>query len=476
MAMEIYDRVSKGDVQVAEVLQASRLSLAPCPTKLSAIHPSRACPTKKAIFTLNIENYAPEITELTYPLIQRYAEKIGASFYTIQSRQFPGFPPVYEKLQIYNLARDIEAEWIFYIDSDTLVHPDLFDITDHLPPHTVLHNGSDLAGNRFREDDYFHRDGRHIGSCNWFAVAPRTCLDLWHPLEDITLQEAVENIYPTAAEELSGVIERDHLIDDYTLSRNIARYGLKFVSLIEILTKRPERTPDGRLPEYLWHIYDVSKDEKIRQMKWKLRMWGIPMLDDPTFRAAFRFAIKHGLLQSPSRGYTLWEVAQKCAHLDGEFWECGVFKGASAYIIQEAVANALQENFCKWPTLRLFDTFAGLPNAGTDTGRFAASMEHAQQLLESYPGRVEFLCGTVPETFQGLGQAKIAFAHLDLDLYPGTLAAMNFIWPRLVPGGFMVIDDYKTGEWPGVDQAVADFAKDHDFGIEDRAGQALIRK
>ncbi len=189
---------------------------------------------KKTIFTLNVDGYSPEITELTYPLMKRYADKIGADFYTIKERKFPGFPSVYEKLQIYELAQKMENDWNIYIDSDALVHPDMMDVTNHLPKDTVLHNGVDLASNRWKYDRYFMRDGRNIGSCNWFTIASDWCVELWKPLDDLTFEEAIANISPIV-NELNTVITAEHLIDDYALSRNIAKYGLKFNTFTNLL-------------------------------------------------------------------------------------------------------------------------------------------------------------------------------------------------------------------------------------------------
>jgi arginyl-tRNA--protein-N-Asp/Glu arginylyltransferase len=224
---------------------------------------------KKTVFTLNVDNYAPEITELTYPLIKRYADKIGADFYTIKKRKFPKFPPVYEKLQIYELAQEMENDWNIYIDSDALVHPDMMDVTNHIPKDTVLHNGMDLASNRWKYDRFFLRDGRNIGSCNWFTIASDWCIELWKPLDDLTLEEAVANISPIVSE-LNTVIKAEHLIDDYVLSRNIAKCGLKFVTLINLLSRlgRPQ-------DDYLWHRYTISIEEKIVQMKETLKRWNL---------------------------------------------------------------------------------------------------------------------------------------------------------------------------------------------------------
>lgn len=223
---------------------------------------------KKTVWTLNVGgNYAPEITANTYPLLRHYADKIGADFHIITERKFPDFPIVYEKLQIFELGRD--TDWNIYIDSDALVHPDMFDVTEHLHKDTVLHNGNDMAGNRWRYDRFFRRDGRHIGSCNWFTIGSDWCIDLWKPLDDISLATAVGNISLTQHEKNSGSMQADHLIDDYTLSRNIAKYGLKFDTLTNIQQRGNDRG------EYLWHIYTVSIDEKVSKMKEILARWNI---------------------------------------------------------------------------------------------------------------------------------------------------------------------------------------------------------
>jgi hypothetical protein len=206
---------------------------------------------KKCLYLLNIDNYAPEVTALTYPLIKRYAHKIGAEIVQITERKFPDWPITYEKLQIHRLAQETRADWNIYIDSDALVHPECIDWTNHIPRDTIAHNGIDFAGIRWRYDGYFLRDGRNIGSCNWMTIASSWCIDLWQPL-DISLEEALANIHPTV-NELNTVITPEHLIDDYTLSRNIARYGLK-VKELRLLEKDLGFGPDAM---FFWHVYTV---------------------------------------------------------------------------------------------------------------------------------------------------------------------------------------------------------------------------
>lgn len=222
---------------------------------------------KKTLYTLDVDNYAPEIKDLTFPLLQRYARRIGADFHPITKRRYPGMPPVYEKMQIYELGRAHGNDWNIYVDADALIHPETIDFTAHLGKDTVAHNGSDFAGVRWTYDEYFLRDGRNIGSCNWFTVASDWCLDLWHPLE-LTLAEAVANIRPTVTEQVSGAFSPSHLIDDYTLSRNIAKFGLKFTTLIDLMKRIG-------LPQanFFWHLYTIPTEEKVKQMKEVLSQW-----------------------------------------------------------------------------------------------------------------------------------------------------------------------------------------------------------
>lgn len=221
---------------------------------------------KKTVYSLSVDNYAPQITAITFPLINRYAEKIGAEFAIITDRKYPDLPPVYEKVQLYELSK--ENDWTIYIDADTLVHPDFPDITTLLNKDTVCFHFKDFAPIRWRYNNYLLRDGRHIGACNWFTIASDWCSDLWHPLEE-PFAEAVKNIFPTQ-DELNTTVVRDHLIDDYLLSCNIARYGLKHAMIKDLLAQH-----NSRSESYLWHDYLLDLDQKEAKMMAALKMWGV---------------------------------------------------------------------------------------------------------------------------------------------------------------------------------------------------------
>jgi len=226
---------------------------------------------KKVLYTLNIGDYEPEIREFTYPLLKWHARKMGAEFVEIAERKFPDWPVTYEKLQIQEMAKRNGADWHVFYDADSLIHPSMPDLTEFIPFDTVAHHNSDYAPVRWRSDEYFKRDGRNIGSGNWCTYASKLCLDLWTPL-DISLADAIERIFPIVEEMESGHCSREHLIDDYTLSRNIARFGLKFTTLSEIVAKMPFKEAGFWL-----HQYRISNQEKIDLFKKRLEQWKVDL-------------------------------------------------------------------------------------------------------------------------------------------------------------------------------------------------------
>lgn len=223
---------------------------------------------RKALFTLNVNDYEPEIRALTYPLMREFAGKIKADFIELTERKFPTFPVVCEKWQIYEAGRGYD--WIYYADADTLIHPECIDFTCWLDDQTCAHNGQDHAAVRFHYDEFFASDKRNIGTCGWLTIAPAHCLGLWEPPE-FDAQELISRCYPTIMEWDCGLIDKGHLTDDYNMSRNLARRRYKHTTLMELL-------PQIGLADssFFWHAYTVSGKEKYRQMREAIWRWHIP--------------------------------------------------------------------------------------------------------------------------------------------------------------------------------------------------------
>lgn len=217
-------------------------------------------PIKKTVFTLCVNNYAPEITAITFPLMRYYAHKIGADFHVMTERKFPDWPIPYEKFQIYTLAKKMKNDWNIFFDADALIHPSTPDWTAYLSKDTVAHNNSDISTLRFRPNEYFLRDGRFYGSAGWLTIASDWCLDIWHPAEVIP-EEAEACCAPTHQEAAAGILP-EHLVDDYIMSCNIARFGIKTKRLIELR----KEVGFGELPFHS-HAFMVSNEKKVKILK-----------------------------------------------------------------------------------------------------------------------------------------------------------------------------------------------------------------
>lgn len=287
---------------------------------------------KKVVFTLSVDNYAPDLAEITMPYLKAWADKICADFHVITERKFPDMPVTYEKFQIWDLAHNQYGnyDWFIYWDCDTLVHPDFFDVTAALPKDTTCSHGSDFTPNRFRPDSYFLRDGRFFGKGNWCAIFSDWCRDYYHPLDDITLEEAVAHIFPTQDEKNVG-ITAEHLIDDWLVSRNIARYGLKH-GLIPDLLQAYKRGESHLHHQYLmpprlkcimnlqvlksWRV--ISEPEEDARLTTLLTRWGV----DPAQAAHIVAMVKPQPGQPPQIPFEQWHVArwQKVVEWMGVDW------------------------------------------------------------------------------------------------------------------------------------------------------------
>ncbi len=161
----------------------------------------------------------------------------------------------------------------------------------------------------------------------------------------------------------------------------------------------------------------------------------------------------------------------------GAFAELGVYKGTTAKVLHHAAPGR---------DLYLFDTFEGFPeqHASQDPGNpgkgaFACSLNDVRSRLGDSP-RIKYCKGIFPSTTDRISQdTTFALVHLDCDLYVPMQAALRFFYPRMSPGGMIIIHDYDSGYWPGVAQAVDEFLSDKPEGlirIPDKSGTvALVR-
>ena len=112
--------------------------------------------------------------------------------------------------------------------------------------------------------------------------------------------------------------------------------------------------------------------------------------------------------------------------------------------------------------LHLFDTYEGMPEVDPEIdtfhkGDFANTSESS---VVGFVGNAEMVIshkGFIPDTFRGLEDSRLCFAHVDVDIYMSVKDCFEFIFPRLVVGGVMVSDDYGCLGCPGARKAVDEF-------------------
>jgi len=181
-----------------------------------------------------------------------------------------------------------------------------------------------------------------------------------------------------------------------------------------------------------------------------------------------------------ARFYTLYLNAAHILHegVQGDIVELGVYRGNSA-----ALLAALAREHSR--RLYLFDTFTGFDQrdfTGHDSHRkpgFAdTSLERVRKLVGIRD--VSYVPGFFPESCNQIElPAEIAIAHLDCDLYEPTKAGLERFYPRVVPGGLIVVHDYSSGFWPGITRAVDEFftgRPERPVLAPDRSGTVIVRK
>lgn len=191
-------------------------------------------------------------------------------------------------------------------------------------------------------------------------------------------------------------------------------------------------------------------------------------------------------MTSPERLNSLIAAIQYIsrAKLEGDVVECGVWRGGSMM----ASALTLMECGDRSRNLYLFDTFDGMaPPTDRDVaidGATASGLLNAHEKSESDPvwayatldqvrtamastgypeNNIHYVQGKVEDTVPEHAPAKIALLRLDTDWYESTRHELEHLFPRLVKGGVLIIDDY--GHWKGAREAVDEYLAGHGINM-----------
>lgn len=171
-------------------------------------------------------------------------------------------------------------------------------------------------------------------------------------------------------------------------------------------------------------------------------------------------------------------------NIEGSIVECGVWKGGSMMAVLRTLSNINVDD----RELYLYDTFEGMsePTEADKSIRgesaldafqekdsswnniiYYSSLEEVRQNIYSIPypkEKIHFIKGKVEDTItESTVPDKIALLRLDTDWYASTKHELEFLYPKLVKGGILIIDDY--GHWEGCKKAVDEYFNKHNITI-----------
>lgn len=154
----------------------------------------------------------------------------------------------------------------------------------------------------------------------------------------------------------------------------------------------------------------------------------------------------------------------------GDLIETGVWRGGACIFMRGILKAYGTTDRNIW----VADSFAGLPPPNAekypadegDTHHTLAplvvSLEQVQSHFEKYgllDDHVRFLKGWFKDTLPSAPFERLAVARLDGDMYESTMDALNALYQKLSPGGYLIVDDY--GTVPACAQAVDDYRRQH---------------
>ena len=184
-------------------------------------------------------------------------------------------------------------------------------------------------------------------------------------------------------------------------------------------------------------------------------------------------------MTSLERMYALYNAVRHLAatKVPGDLVECGVWRGGSVMLMAKTLTQLAETDRNLW----LYDTFEGMtPPSVHDvqemSGRTAGEILGEREATEADPfwgvaprtlveanlartgypmDRIRFIEGDVRVTIPSQMPQRIALLRLDTDWYESTRHELEQLYPRVVEGGVLIVDDY--GYWRGARKATDEF-------------------
>jgi len=158
----------------------------------------------------------------------------------------------------------------------------------------------------------------------------------------------------------------------------------------------------------------------------------------------------------------------------GDLMETGVWRGGTTIFMRAILkAHGVTDR-----TVWVADSFEGLPKPDVekypqDAGSklyehkaLAVPLDEVRSNFERYgllDEQVRFLKGWFKDTLPTAPIERLAVLRLDGDMYESTMDALSSLYPKLSPGGYLLVDDYRI---ESCRQAIQDYRKAHDIHDE----------
>lgn len=196
----------------------------------------------------------------------------------------------------------------------------------------------------------------------------------------------------------------------------------------------------------------------------------------------------------------MWSLIQSFHHvrqesLVGDFVECGVWKGGNIILLKKLI-----EKFNLKKNIYGFDTFEGMveptfydvnynnksakkmfdEHKKKDIGFAMCSLDDVKRNIKknTKTDNIFLIKGKVENTLKNKKKLpkNISILRLDTDFYQSTKIELEILFPRLVKGGVLIVDDY--GFWKGAKKAVDEYFCDYRQFMHyvDHSCRLLIKK
>jgi hypothetical protein len=206
------------------------------------------------------------------------------------------------------------------------------------------------------------------------------------------------------------------------------------------------------------------------------------MITLPDFAKAFEYENNFYLScnsQRISKFIAHYELYKMCSDLPGALVECGVFKGASFVrfaAFRDLMGSAISKKligfdiYGAFPKTEFEDDVAFRERFVNSAGENSIGESQLMEVLRNKQcdANVELVKGditvTVPDYVSKHPELKISMINLDTDIYEPAVCILEHLYPRLVKGGVLILDDY--GTFPGETKAVDEYFKGRNVRIQ----------